>query len=99
MQTKEEILAFLRDHRTELRRRFHVARVGLFGSFAKDLQTEESDVDLLIELEENTAGVYTLKRELAQYLEEAFGRHIDLAREKYLKPYAKEAILKETIYV
>jgi len=99
MNDKEEILAFLRNNKETLRRRFHIVRIGLFGSFAKNRQRPDSDVDLIVEIENGTPHLYTLKRELASFLEERFGRRVDLAREKYLKPYAKEAILKETIYV
>ncbi|WP_456451514.1 nucleotidyltransferase family protein [Hydrogenimonas sp.] len=99
MSDKEEILAFLRNNKEMLRRRFHVVRIGLFGSFVKNRQRPDSDVDLIVEIEEGTPQLFTLKRELASFLEERFGRRVDLVREKYLKPYAKDAILKETIYV
>lgn len=99
MNNKSEILDFLRSNRQYLLNHFHVTKVALFGSFARDEANEKSDIDLLIELEKDTVNIYELKNELKYYLSKAFNRPVDLAREKYLKPYAKEHILKDAIYV
>ncbi|WP_300362453.1 nucleotidyltransferase family protein [Hydrogenimonas sp.] len=99
MHRREEIIDYLRRHRKELKEKFHVKKIGLFGSFARNEQKISSDIDLIIELEENVSHVFTLKRELSRFLEKELGRPVDIAREKYIKPYAKETILKETIYV
>lgn len=96
---KDEILQFIRDHRDYLKQHFHVTKVGLFGSFARGENNLNSDIDFLIELEPNTPHIYELKNEMRHYFHDHFQRPIDLAREKYLKSYAKEKILKETIYV
>jgi predicted nucleotidyltransferase len=56
-------------------------------------------VDILIELKEGTENVHDLKNELREYLSTHLHRNVDLAREKYLKPYAKEHILKDALYV
>ena len=98
MNTKKEILAFLQANQTLLKEEYHVSKIGLFGSFARDEATIESDVDIIIELD-NVDNVYDVKSSLREYLSQAFGRSVDLAREKYLKPYAKEQILKDTVYV
>ncbi|MBT5934860.1 MAG: nucleotidyltransferase family protein [Sulfurimonas sp.] len=79
--------------------KYHITKIGLFGSFARDEQTQDSDVDLLIELEDGITDIYDLKISLNNYLSDAFERSVDLAREKYLKPYVKELILKDAIYV
>ena len=99
METKEEILRFLKQNSELLKNRFHVTKVGLFGSFARDEQTKESDIDLLIELEKNTKNIYDLKLSLKEFLSKKLGKNIDIAREKYIKPYAKKYILKDVIYV
>jgi len=99
MNTKEEILGFLRDNRKLLSEQYHISKIGLFGSFAKGEQTYDSDVDLLIELDDDASGIYDLKNALRSFLASSFGRDVDLAREKYLKPYAKELILKDAVYV
>ena len=99
MKTRDEILNFLQENRSLLSQQYHVSKIGLFGSFARNEQNENSDVDLVIELEEDTKNVYDLKNALRQFLSTSFERSVDIAREKYLKPYAKEQILKDTLYV
>ncbi len=99
MNTQAEILTFLRTHKEFLHENYHVSKLGLFGSFARNEATKNSDIDLLIELDEGVENVHDLKNSLRDYLCDALGRSVDLAREKYLKPFAKEAILKDTLYV
>lgn len=99
MNTQYEIINFLQNNRNLLLEKYHVTKIGLFGSFARNEQKENSDVDLLIELEDGTQNIYDLKDSLKQFLSSSFNRNVDIAREKYLKPYAKEQILKDTLYV
>lgn len=99
MNTKQEILDFLKSNQSYIKKHYSLTKIGLFGSFSRDEQSIDSDVDLLIEIEENTKNIYDLKSSLSKYLTKAFDRNVDIAREKYLKPYAKNEILKDTIYV
>lgn len=50
-----------------------------------------------IDLDDNISDVYDTKNALKDFLSTSFGRDVDIAREKYLKPYAKEHILKDTL--
>ncbi|AFV98228.1 MULTISPECIES: nucleotidyltransferase domain-containing protein [unclassified Sulfuricurvum] len=99
MNTQDEIVNFLHNNRKLLLEKYHVTKIGLFGSFARNEQRENSDVDLLVELEEGTQNIHDLKDSLKQFLSLSFDRSVDIAREKYLKPYAREQILKDTLYV
>ncbi len=99
MNTKNEILDFLKKNRQFLLETYHITKIGLFGSFARDEQKDNSDVDLLIDIENGTKNIHDLKLSLKEYLSRELGRNIDLAREKYLKPYAKKYILKDVLYV
>jgi len=99
VDTKKDILDFLRQNRRYLMDRYHISKIALFGSFAKNRQNEYSDVDILIDIKDGTKDIYELKLSLKEYLSNAFGRKVDIAREKYLKPYAKKYILKDAIYV
>ena len=99
MIKKEDILAFIRQNRHYLKEHFHIKRIGLFGSFVQNEQTEDSDIDIIIELEDNTPGIYELKEELRAFFGEHFQRDVDIAREKYLKSYVKVQINKEAVYV
>lgn len=77
MRSAEEILAILDQTKPELERRFGVRRIGLYGSFAYGTQTENSDIDLIVELKEPRfdalAGLYI-------YMEQVLGREVDIRR-------------------
>lgn len=96
---KTNILTFLQEHKTEFNSQFGIAKIALFGSFARDEATDESDIDLLISYVSSPGDVYTNKRNFKKVLQDYFHRNIDVANEKYLKPFAKDAILKDAIYV
>jgi predicted nucleotidyltransferase len=96
---KSFILEYLNCHKEEFEKRFDVIKIGLFGSYARDEATDNSDIDILIELKKTANHIYEKKRELKAMLEKAFNKKVDIAREKYLKPFIKEDVLKETCYV
>lgn len=96
---KEHILDFLKNNNQFIRSRYHITKLGLIGSFARDENSENSDIDLLIEFEPGLPNIYDLKYELRDYLKSHFKKDIDLCREKYIKPYYKEYILRDIIYV
>jgi len=99
MLSKKIIISFLKSHYQYLRTNFHIIKIGLIGSFARDEQNDESDIDLLVEFEPGTEDIYNIKLEFKAYLKSNFNRDVDVCREKYLKPYIKEYLLKEVIYV
>lgn len=95
---QEQILTFLIENKTFFRERFHVVRIGIFGSFARNEQNLNSDIDILIELEKNAPHVYDLKWGLREFLKKQFQREVDICNLKHIKPYAKEYVLKDVIY-
>ncbi|MCK4731470.1 MAG: nucleotidyltransferase domain-containing protein [Halobacteriota archaeon] len=99
MIRKEDILNFIRQNQNYLKEHFYIKKIGLFGSFVHNEQTEDSDIDIIIELEENTPAIYELKEELRELIGKQFQRDVDIAREKYLKPYVKSQIINEAVYV
>jgi predicted nucleotidyltransferase len=99
IKSKEEILNFLSLRKNFLRKNFHVVKLGLFGSFARGDNESGSDIDLIVEFEENTQNLFDLKRKLKAYLKENLNLEVDICREKYIKPRYKKAILTEAQYV
>ena len=99
VNNRQEIIAYIDSYRGQLRTKYHVRKIALIGSFARDEQTANSDVDLLVDLEEGTADIYQLKRTLKDELERQFGRPVELASERYLKSCYRTQILQEAIYV
>ena len=72
-----------------------VKRIGVFGSVAKGEAGKKSDIDVLVELKKETFDNYM---DLKFFLEDAFGRKVDLVLSNGLKPGLAERILKETVY-
>jgi len=98
MKTKIQILEFLSQNKKVLLDKYHIVRIGLFGSYAREEQNPESDIDLLVEFEENTQDLYELKIQLKEFFQIQFGIDVDICRKKYIKPRYKNSILKETVY-
>ncbi|MFH2143738.1 MAG: nucleotidyltransferase family protein [Bacteroidota bacterium] len=99
MISKPDILNFLKANKTFFQTKYNVIKIGIFGSYAREEQTEKSDIDIIVEFEENTADLYDKKFELREYLILHFNKKIDLCREGAIKPIFKSIILKEAIYV
>ncbi|GGF67164.1 nucleotidyltransferase [Terasakiella brassicae] len=75
---------------------FCIARIGVFGSFARGTPRSDSDIDMLIEFAE-TPGLLQLA-ELRLKLEEIFGRRVDIATREMLASDMKDNVLSEVIY-
>lgn len=96
MLTKNEILSKLAELKPMLYKDYAVKEIGLFGSFLDNSNTEESDIDILIELE-NPIGWKFFSLEM--YLETVFNRKIDLVTKNALKDQIKDGILNQVNYV
>ncbi|MBC7321195.1 nucleotidyltransferase family protein [bacterium] len=71
--------------------------IGIFGSYVRGEQREESDIDILVEFEEG-AKIGLLKFiNLENYLSELLGAKIDLVEKLSLKPRLSKHILKEVV--
>ncbi len=93
--TKEEIKKVLIEHKQILRQQ-GVHRLGLFGSYVRDAAQPDSDIDLLVELEQLSFDRYM---DLKLFLEDLFGKKVDLVIAQSLKPRLKPHILNEVEYV
>lgn len=95
MKSRQEILRLLDENREKIKS-FGVKRIGVFGSVARGENTEKSDVDILVELENKTFNAYM---GLLFFLEELLECKVDLVMKDSIKPIIKDNILSETIYV
>jgi predicted nucleotidyltransferase len=98
MKTRDQILMFLAQNKKLFRDKYHIIRIGIFGSYARGEQNINSDIDLLVEFEDNTQDLYDLKLQLRGFFNSKLGIEVDICREKYIKPRIKNSILKETVY-
>lgn len=99
MLEREEILSFLMEKKSELFSDYQLTKIGLFGSFANGNQTENSDIDLIVEFQPNIKNLTQKKSKIKDLVRNRFNKEVDLCREKYIKPYFKVQILESVIYV
>lgn len=97
MKTFEKLKDTLAEHKQELRDRFKVEEIGIFGSYVRKEQKKKSDLDVLVGFSE-TIDLFTFV-ELENYLSDILGVKVDLVMKDSLKPRLKDRILNEAVYV
>ncbi len=96
MKTKAEVLKILEDEKPELMRRYGLKRLALFGSYAREVQREDSDVDILVEVE---PGIGLGFVDLADRIEDALGIRTEVVSRRAIKPRYWEIIKEELVDV
>jgi hypothetical protein len=96
VNTKEQIFDLIREHASDLKR-LGARRLGLFGSFVRNTQTDSSDGDLLVEFDPGMKTFKSLSALLFR-LEDIFGREVDLLTPEGLSPYVGRHIMREVEY-
>ncbi|MBP9705672.1 MAG: nucleotidyltransferase family protein [Chitinophagales bacterium] len=86
----------LKQIKPDLLDKFHVTNIGYFGSYSKNQQNENSDLDILVEFSKPVGWEFFT---LEQFLENKLGLRIDLVTSNALKDRIKEIILKEVKYI
>ncbi len=93
----EKLTAILAEHKQQLKQKFHVKEIGVFGSFVRGQETKKSDIDILVEFN-RPVGLFAFM-DLEEYLSMILkAKKIDLVTKKALKPHIGAHILKEVIY-
>ena len=87
----------LKEHKTKLEEEYGLSEIGVFGSYVEGRQTEDSDLDILVEFGE-TIDLFSFVR-LKNYLSDLLGTKVDLVMKKALKPKIGERILSQVIYI
>ena len=94
-QSKDNLMEKIASIRQELKERYSVTRIGVFGSCARGEAHPGSDVDILVELAKPTFDNYM---DLKFRLEKILGQPVDLVLADTVKPRLRSAIAKEVIY-
>lgn len=97
MKTFEDIERIIQKNKKELKEKYGLKEIGIFGSYIKGEQDENSDIDMLVEVERPMGFVKFIK--LENYLSQILGIKVDLVTKKALKPYIGRQILQEVQYV
>ncbi len=97
MQDVDAIKSQLSHHKAELKEKFNVKTIGVFGSYVRGEQRKNSDLDILVEFE-TPVGLFEFMA-LENYLSNLIGVKVDLVSKKALKPRIGERIIEEVINV
>jgi len=96
MSELKKIEKILKGNKENIKKKFYVEKIGIFGSFSKGEETPDSDVDILVEFNGPIGWDFI---ELNDYLEHILGKKVDLVSIKALKPQLKDDILNEVVYI
>ncbi len=93
---KTYILNYLKEHYSEFKNKYHVEKIGLFGSYAKDEATEISDIDIFVKMKPSLFDMVAIKEQMEYDL----NKKVDIIRDhKNIKPVFLQMIQKDIIYV
>ncbi len=101
--TKNTIITIIKENVSMLKR-YHVKKIGLFGSYGRDEESNESDIDLLVEFDEsafdeNYTGYFDSITSLATDLQSLLAGNVDLLTSDMISPYIAPNIFKEVKYI
>jgi len=93
---RQEACQLVQSHQQELQK-LGVKSLNIFGSVARDEANPQSDIDILVELDESI-GFFEFFR-IQHYLEDLLQCSIDLGTVDALKEHLRQPILKDTVHV
>ena len=96
MKNVAEIKKIIESNSEELKRKYHIKQLGIFGSVARNEANELSDVDILVEFEKPIGLDFVM---LGDELEEILGIKVDIVTPNALNPKMYEYIKQDLIYV
>ncbi|OPY38177.1 MAG: Nucleotidyltransferase domain protein [Methanoregula sp. PtaU1.Bin051] len=97
MKGQSEIARELQGMMAELRGKYHVKKIGIFGSYSSDRQTEKSDLDLVVEFEQ-PIGMMAFVH-LRNMIADRLGIRVDLVTPDGLHPLIRDRVMHEVVYV
>jgi len=99
MKTTRKIEKILKEHKKDIKKKYEVKKIGIFGSYIRGEEKRRSELDILVEFEKNAKIDLLGFINLGNYLSNLLGRRVDLVEKKCLKPYIGRRILQEVVYV
>lgn len=93
--TKYDVLTYLQNHLQEFQEYNGVEKIGLFGSYARDEATDESDIDIFVKMKPSLFDMVAIKEQIEADLH----KKVDIIREhKNIKPFFLKMISRDLIY-
>ncbi len=92
----KKYLIILKNLKPILKRQFNVSQIGIFGSYVRNTQREDSDIDIVVRFA-SPIGLEFF--DLVEFLEKRLGKKIDLVSYNAISPYIKPYIEKEIIWI
>ena len=93
----DTIISILQSIKPRLSEQYHITRIGVFGSVTKGTQTDDSDIDILVEFSDSP-GLFRFI-EIEAFLSDTLQARVDLVDAEGIKPRLKTRILSEVIYL
>ncbi|MFO7922213.1 MAG: nucleotidyltransferase domain-containing protein [Bacteroidales bacterium] len=81
------------------RNQFSVVKIGVFGSYARDEQTENSDIDIIIDMPPGTKNIFDKRVKLQETISNHFSTPVDVCHERSIRPVFRDLVYKDVIYV
>jgi len=95
----ERIINILKEHKEELKEKYGVKEIGIFGSYVRGEQKGVSDIDILIEFKPDARISLLDFVGIENYISDLLGAKVDLVEKSGLKPRIGKHILKEVVYL
>ncbi|MDP3832203.1 MAG: nucleotidyltransferase domain-containing protein [Ignavibacteriaceae bacterium] len=94
---RNEIQSIIAEHKTELQNKFGIINIGLFGSYARNEENTESDIDIAVEMQ--NADLFVISA-LKSYLQDALKKNVDIVRiRKNMNLLLKNRIQKDALFI
>ena len=99
MLSQKELLNYLSNNKKLFKEQYNIVKIGIFGSFARNEQTENSDIDIIIDMPRGTSNIFEKRLILKELISNQFSKPVDICHERAIKEVFRAMILKDVIYV
>lgn len=99
VKTLEDIINILQKNKDHIVQKYKPKEIGVFGSFVRGEQKKGSDVDILVEFDENDLPDLLDFIAMEEYIRKLLKKKVDLVRKEALRQELKDRILKEVVYI